>query len=197
MLHEVILALLGHPGAIIQEEAPASSLDANDGARAAAPSFRVPDSITFLTSTEREAINRVVGMGSIYRDLRCFVRPTYGAQEAERGGLYLRALKLGVCEVLDEYAERVAEVERDVMADPTLPLARVYAGVREVRCLNRTAWWTCSCAASCALPTAHAVCLFPLKVATRLVFNVLRIPQQDSLDCCRTHVLRSIMYGTP
>lgn len=131
MLHEVILALLGHPGAIIQEEqAPRSSrTDAVD--KAPTGTFRVPDSITFLTSTEREAINRVVGMGSIYRDLRCLVRPVSGAQE---GSLYRRALKLGVCEVLDEYAERVAEVERDVMADPTLTLARVYAGVREVSC---------------------------------------------------------------
>lgn len=140
MLHEVILALLGHPGAIIQEEATPASSSSRDAsadaiATAATGTFRVPDSITFLTSTEREAINRVVGMGSIYRDLRCFIRPVYGAQQ-EKGGLYLRALKVGVCEVLDEYAERVAEVERDVMADPTLTLARVYAGVREVSCLD-------------------------------------------------------------
>lgn len=138
MLHEVILALLGHPGAIIQEQAPTSSRDTNAGANgkaarsaAAVATFRVPDSITFLTSTEREAINRVVGMGSIYRDLRRFVQPVHGAQQ-EKGGLYLRALKVGVCEVVDEYAERLAEVEADVMADPTLTLARVYAGVREV-----------------------------------------------------------------
>lgn len=137
MLHEVILALLGHPGAIIQEHAPTSSGDTNAGASrkaataAGGATFRVPDSITFLTPTEREAINRVVSMGSIYRDLRRFVQPAYGAQQ-EKGGLYLRALKLGVCEVVDEYTQRVAEVEADVMADPTLTLARVYAGVREV-----------------------------------------------------------------
>eukprot|EP00903_Cladosiphon_okamuranus_P017746 g16336.t1 len=137
MLHEVILALLGHPGAIIQEQAAPTSSSAprdayikNGKVEAAAVTFGVPDTITFLTSTEREAINRVVGVGIIYRDLRCFVQPVYGAQQ-EKGGLYLRALKLGVCEVLDEYAERVAEVEADVMTDPTLTLARVYAGVRE------------------------------------------------------------------
>lgn len=139
MLHEVILALLGHPGAIIQEQAPTTSRDAsaNAGAgdKAATGTFRVPDTITFLTSTEREAINRVVGVGSIYRDLRSFVQPVYGAQQ-EQGGLYLRALSLGVSELLDEYAERVAEVEADVMADPTLTLARVYASVREVSCFN-------------------------------------------------------------
>lgn len=144
MLHEVLLALLGHPGSIIQEE-PASP--ASEDARAFNPAtFRVPDSISFLTPTERAAINRVVNLGSTYRSLRNFVRPqavpwTGTAKKdggsRSRGGddaeLYVRALKRGVEEVLDEYAERVAEIESDVMADPTLPLARVYAGIREVR----------------------------------------------------------------
>lgn len=144
MLHEVILALLGHPGEIIQEEPTNTrSRHASQARPADTGRFRVPDTITFLTSTEREAINRVAGMGSTYRDLRYFIRPQIPAwkegacsvwRAEEKGGLYLRALKLGVCEVLDEYAARVAEVERDVMADPTLTLARVYAGVREVRC---------------------------------------------------------------
>lgn len=127
MLHEVILALLGHPGAIVQEEHASST------SYPVASRFRVPDTITFLTPTEREAINRVVDIGSVYRDLRYFVRPIDGEKAVqENDGLYIRALKLGVREVLDEYAERVAAVERDVMADPTLTLARVYAGVREV-----------------------------------------------------------------
>ncbi|CAM9436430.1 unnamed protein product, partial [Hapterophycus canaliculatus] len=145
MLHEVILALLGHPGGIIQEESTSSVKTSSGDVPMSAPApsactFRVPKSITFLTSTEREAINRVVGMGSTYRHLRDFVKPppfgltngtvsTFGAQDS--GSLYVRAFKLAVCEVLDEYAVRVAQVERDVMEDPTLTLARVYAGVRE------------------------------------------------------------------
>lgn len=141
MLHEVLLALLGHPGSIVQEE-PADP--ASERAHAFNPAtFRVPDSISFLTLTERAAINRVVNLGSTYRSLRHFVKPqaihwagvdTEGARPGggEDAGLYIRALKKGVEEVLDEYAGRVAEVERDVMADPTLPFARVYAGIREV-----------------------------------------------------------------
>lgn len=173
MLHEVLLALLGHPGSIIREEPstpPGSSspgTSSHSHAFDSGSTFRVPDTITFLTPTERAAINRVVGLGRIYRDLRRFVRPkslkwegavgngaitissgpvddtaavastvdsagAVGTGVAEEDGLYLRALKLGVVEVLDEYAERVAEVEKDVMADPTLTLARVYGGVREV-----------------------------------------------------------------
>lgn len=153
MLHEVLVSLLGHPGSIIQEEPAISttttSSSASDGFKSGS-TFRVPDTITFLTATERAAINRVVGIGSIYRDLRKFSRPkallwveggfsapgidgNSGHGRKEGDGLYLRALKVGVVEVLDEYAGRVAEVERDVMADPTLTLARVYAGVREVR----------------------------------------------------------------
>lgn len=170
MLHEIILALLGHPGAIVQEESTSSAKTTSRhgapsarSASASACTFRVPESITFLTSTEREAINRVVGMGCTYRHLRKFVRPSalplmegpisaFGAQDS--GSLYVRALKLGVCEVLDEYAVRVAEVERDVMEDPTLTLARVYAGVREVRYMNRRWVRAMTCLTSPALVTA-------------------------------------------
>lgn len=141
MLHEVLLALLGHSGSIIQET---KGIKATDGLSKS--TFLVPDSISFLTATERAAINRVVGLGSIYRDLRHFVRPhplneavgftsssEKGVVDSNVEGLYVRALKLGVEELLDEYGGRIAEVETDVMADPTLTLARVHAGVREVR----------------------------------------------------------------
>lgn len=147
MLHEVLLALLGHPGEIIQEEPSAaipgskssssSTISDVGGSSNNKASFRVPDTITFLAPTERAAINKVVGMGRIYRDLRHFVAaqppPSRSADKAVLAeGLYVRALKLGVAEVLDEYAERVAGVEKEVMTDPTLTLARVHAGVREV-----------------------------------------------------------------
>lgn len=162
MLHEVLLALLGHPGSIVQEilvtRRPDHRDDSNDNIFGSAKhssskmtccrSFGVPESVTFLTATERAAINRIVDMGRIYRDLRQFVRlpPLLWAREdaaavgnhaaglmGEEDGLYMRALKNGVVEVLDEYARRVAEVEMDVMADPTLTIARIHAGVREVR----------------------------------------------------------------
>lgn len=152
MLHEVLLALLGHPGSIIQEEtveAKSSGRGAGEDGGNSNIRFRVPETITFLAPTERAAINRVVGVGKIYRDLRQFSTiqaPTWvvdcnsasknGAgklKSVKEEGLYMRALKLGVEELLDEYADRVAELEREVMADPTLTVTRVYAGVREVR----------------------------------------------------------------
>lgn len=162
MLHEVLLALLGHPGSIIQEQEQTIHGSSQQRSRYqntnGTTTFYVPEGISFLTPTEREAINRVVGLGRTYRDLRRFVRPlplkwttanggggewngVEPGQQPRAGlraecpgcGLYVRAMKLGVEELLDEYAARVAEVERDVMADPTLTLARVHAGVREVR----------------------------------------------------------------
>ena len=158
MLHEVLLALLGHTGSIIQEEPAIARSAGHEGAgegdggvssSSSCSSFRVPETITFLTPTERAAINRVVGVGKIYRDLRHFSTrkvPTWvdGRNSAfgdrvgavariEEEGLYMRALKLGVEELLDEYANRVAEVEKEVMTDPTQTVARVHAGVREVR----------------------------------------------------------------
>lgn len=140
MLHEVILALLGHPGSIIQE---AKEPNATHGLSNI--TFRVQDSITFLTATERAAINRLVGVGSTYRDLRRFVRPhplnwvadassphKKDLSDSNGEGLYVRALKLGVEELLDEYGTRIAQVESDVMRDPTSTLARVHAAIREV-----------------------------------------------------------------
>lgn len=144
MLHEVLLALLGHSGSIIQETERTKETKG-----LSKTTFLVPDSISFLTATERAAINRVVGLGSTYRDLRRLVRPhplneavgvTLPSEEdvadSNGEGLYVRALKLGVEELLDEYGGRIAEVEMDVMADPTMTLARVHAGVREVRAVD-------------------------------------------------------------
>lgn len=140
MLHEVILALLGHPGSIIQE-----TKEPNAAHGLSNTTFRVQDSITFLAATERDAINRLVGVGSTYRDLRRFVRPqplNWAADassphkkdlsDSNGEGLYIRALKLGVEELLDEYSRRIAQVESDVMSDPTSTLARVHAAIREV-----------------------------------------------------------------
>lgn len=146
MLHEVLLALVGHSGSIIQEQ-PIYETKSRSRNDKPATTFRVPDSITFLASTERVAINRVVGLGVTYRELRQFVRPrpqpwrphgpSVGNSRIESSALgdsslYIRAFKIGVEELLDEYSKRVAEVERDVMADPTLTIARIDAGIREV-----------------------------------------------------------------
>lgn len=153
MLHEVLLALLGHPGSIIQEEtveAKRSERNSGEDVGNSSIRFRVPETITFLAPTERAAINKVVGVGKIYRDLRQFSSTQAPAlvvdcnsssknrarefKSIKKEGLYMRALKLGVEELLDEYADRVSELEREVMADPTLTVTRVYAGIREVRC---------------------------------------------------------------
>ncbi|CAM9656754.1 unnamed protein product, partial [Choristocarpus tenellus] len=146
MLHEVLVACLGHPGNIIRDEA--THQESNSSSGVGNGTFRVPDRMTFLAPTEREAINRIVGLGSVFRYLRGFVRPLprgeisggdseliveEASQCPERSPekLYVRALKQGVEELLDEYAERVAAVERDVMKDPTLTLTRVNASLRE------------------------------------------------------------------
>ncbi|CAM9500573.1 unnamed protein product, partial [Discosporangium mesarthrocarpum] len=140
MLHEVLVACLGHPGDIIRDESLVNpSKCSQDGEPG---TYRVPEWISFIAPTEREAINRVVGLGSIYRRLREFSQPDYQvfcegiATDRGVGGqktpeLYVRALKLGVEELLDEYAGRVAGVERDVMDDPTLTISRINAGLRE------------------------------------------------------------------
>lgn len=145
-MHEILLALLGHPGSIIREE-PLRENGSHPRNRRTITTFRVADCISFLTPTERAAINRVVGLGSTYRRLRHFIRPPslewaeskgikdsndFKSKALGENGLYLRAFKVGVEELLDQYAGCVAEVERNVMKDPTLTLALIHASVREV-----------------------------------------------------------------
>lgn len=63
MLHEVLLALIGHTGSIIIEEDS---------------SFKVSSSIDFLTDAEAEQINKVVALGMFYKQIYNFVKRNGG-----------------------------------------------------------------------------------------------------------------------
>ena len=63
MLHEVLLALIGHTGNIIIEE---------DG------QFKVSNAIEFLTDAEIEQINKVVILGIYYKQISEFVKRNSG-----------------------------------------------------------------------------------------------------------------------
>jgi hypothetical protein len=59
MQHEVLLALLGHSGQIIEKSGD---------------SFRVADDVPFLSAAEKEVITRVVCLGSYYNHFADFAR---------------------------------------------------------------------------------------------------------------------------
>ena len=119
MLHETLLALVGCPGSIIVD--------------CGAAGFAVAEDVTFLSSAEKQAVDKVVWLGHRFRELSRFVQRHMAASDdaVPRSGLYLRALCTGIEEVLALYAERVAELEQQVLDDPGLHLSHVHCAMRD------------------------------------------------------------------
>ena len=99
MLHETLLALVGCPGSIITDRGAAG--------------FAVADNVTFLSSAEKQAVDKVVWLGHRFRELSRFVQNHMGASEnaVPRSGLYLRALCTGIEEVLTLCSPRLCDSE--------------------------------------------------------------------------------------
>jgi len=125
VLHETLLALVGHAGNII--------VDRGD-------CFAVSDDITFLSEAEKHAVDRIVWLGWRFRELTRFVRRHASTGAAGNGGdgasilrsgLYLRALCAGVEAILVSYRARVAELEQQLLGDGGLPLSHVQCAMRE------------------------------------------------------------------
>ena len=64
MLHEILLALIGHTGSIIVENEDQS--------------FTVSNKIDFLTEAEREQINRIIILGVFYKRINDFIKAKGG-----------------------------------------------------------------------------------------------------------------------
>jgi gamma-tubulin complex component 4 len=129
MLHEVLLALVGHTGDVVV---------ATPNGR-----FAVCEGATFLHASERALVERVVRVGAAYAAVASFVRVCARenarddvvdgvADAADAGdagalahvrGLYVRALCGGLDELLDGYRQRVSQLEQAALTDPTITLA--------------------------------------------------------------------------
>jgi len=110
MLHELLVALRGHPGYIFCEKG--SSLAVNG-------------SLTFFHPCEVAIINQLLEVATDYRALSKFISKHLSCG-AEGGGMYLEAVCQGLDLVLDPYRETVTQLERDMLADgDTVPLSLV------------------------------------------------------------------------
>jgi hypothetical protein len=145
MQHEIIMALLGCPGDLINRSANKEGRE---------PSYKVDEQFSFLSQAERQAIDQVVGIGASYEVLLSFVDGaecfdangynneqtvfhdglvdieykinTYGGMaNNEKDGLFGRALKDGLEEQLNEYREFIVKCEDELMKDQTLPISHV------------------------------------------------------------------------
>lgn len=109
MLHEILLALLGHPGNLIIK----SELH-----------FEINPLITFLSSAEKDLINRILPLGSYFQSLsKILTRIHQEETSLDSQGLYLKALAQGVEEILDGYKEIILEIERDFLENRVFTLS--------------------------------------------------------------------------
>ncbi|EKX47658.1 hypothetical protein GUITHDRAFT_106647 [Guillardia theta CCMP2712] len=118
--HEVLFALLGHPGSIVCE----AEDESNKG-------YVVNKHAKFLADSEKvkwELLTRIAAIGYNYSVINSFIKDVQQNMEEEKPkdanhkGLYLRAFVSGLNEMLDVYRSTVLRVEQALIEDPGLSL---------------------------------------------------------------------------
>lgn len=124
MLHELLLALSGHPGDIFVPS-PASP--------STPTTYVVAEDFPFLHPAERTALNRLARLGFLYSTIRAFVdrhrkrawNAVLGSRTAanaprheisDPAGLYLLALCSAVDAVFDEYFRVIVQAESKILS---------------------------------------------------------------------------------
>lgn len=115
MLHEILFALLGRSGNVIIETEN---------------KFEINPLITFLSSSEKDLLNKLIILGFFYKNIEKFLKDTsesfcqtscfvsnklidYDIQEFTFGtSIYLKALTSSLDEILKEYRDSVLSVEQ-------------------------------------------------------------------------------------
>ncbi|KAL6513044.1 Gamma-tubulin complex component 4 [Orobanche minor] len=154
MLHELLLALLGYTGdLIIDEREHQETLRVNlspDAPLSDEPTFRLAPDISFVQSSDREVIERVITLGFYYRELERFAAksrnlswirssnesPLSRATEILKAkkvkpSVYRRALANGIVEVLSVYRSAVLQIEQKLLSDSLPILATVTQGLNK------------------------------------------------------------------
>lgn len=119
MLHEILMALLGHTGSIVM----------NTGG-----SFKLAESMSILTNAEAELINKIVALGWHYLHLSNFVSlstQTLGLHEdliediEPSSTVYVRAFSYGVDELLKLYREHILAIEHEYLLERALTIPHI------------------------------------------------------------------------
>ncbi|KAK9767845.1 hypothetical protein K7432_002027 [Basidiobolus ranarum] len=117
MLHELLLALSGHPGDIFVLHVPDSSTT---------PIFRIPEDFTFLHPSEKGALEQLAQLGSLYRRINTFIEQ-YRTKEWIKGsprvrlphGAYFQGFCQGMRHSLKEYEDMIVELEDRILKQPS------------------------------------------------------------------------------
>ena len=120
MIHELLAALSGASGDIITVQ---KGLDPYD---LQLEVFAVSPTISFVSSSERVAINRLVKTGYTFRWLCHIVRQRHTAPS-----LYVRALVASIDTILTEYLDLLVLIESDALQHPgEVTIAHIQARIR-------------------------------------------------------------------
>ncbi|XP_008812274.2 gamma-tubulin complex component 4-like [Phoenix dactylifera] len=156
MLHELLLALLGYTGDfVIDERERAETLGLADPSQILdEPTFKLAPDLSFIQTSERSVIERLIPLGFYYKELDCFAKrsrnlssahsatdvPLHGTYEtqkgkAKKGSVYRRAIANGIVEILSVYRSAVLQVEQNLLSDPLPILATVTQGLNKFEVL--------------------------------------------------------------
>lgn len=129
MLHEVLLALMGHSGGVIK--------DRGDG-------LKVQSDLPFLAKSDEEQLNYLCRLGTHFAALNAFIKkhgsglslPAQGGQRPDGlVGLYLKAFCTGLDRVLDGYRDSILQLETSVMKDPHLSVSHLVCNLQQYQLL--------------------------------------------------------------
>jgi len=128
MQHEILAAMLGHPGSLfgpsqIQNKSSIQKYNFECN----------PLACSLLSQTEIAAVNRLIQYGGHVKFLREFVeKQSYmmdmrsAKSNCNRNSLYLRAVSSAVQKILSSYESAVIELERSLIKDPDLGVGFIY-----------------------------------------------------------------------
>ncbi|XP_057549187.1 gamma-tubulin complex component 4 [Amaranthus tricolor] len=155
MLHEILLALLGYTGdLIIDERANRNSLGilSSDSPIFDSPTFKLAPDLSFIASSDRDVIERIITLGFYYRELDRFATKSrnlswirsaslnvsllerseeISKRKSESESVYRRAIANGIVEILSVYRSAVLQIEQKLLADPLPILATVTQGLNK------------------------------------------------------------------
>eukprot|EP00054_Salpingoeca_dolichothecata_P027693 m.204292 g.204292 ORF g.204292 m.204292 type:complete len:466 (-) comp26023_c2_seq3:595-1992(-) len=103
MLHELLMALNGVAGDIF--------VDTGD-------TLEVDKALPFIHPSEATLLNRLCAIGWAYSRLNAFV-------DLPSQGLYLRACKAGLEQILGQYRQLLVDFEQEILCDPKIPLSEL------------------------------------------------------------------------
>ncbi|KAF8392581.1 hypothetical protein HHK36_022926 [Tetracentron sinense] len=154
MLHELLLALLGYTGdLIIDEREQQKSLGVRlspDAPISEERTFKLAPDLSFIETSEKDVIERLISLGFYYRELDRFatksrdlswIRSTSEPPlsrtsellkvKTKNASVYRRAIANGIVEILSVYRSAVLHVEQKLLSDPTPILATVTQGLNK------------------------------------------------------------------